>query len=433
MRVSDRNELVFNEPEGLEPAEGPGDAALPESRKQRFMSPPIMEVKPVPVETFRQIAADYKTRHGIDIRFNGGEDNPLIEQEQKDWIADRRRLLSGDWAYVDVAKKFFQRLAPEDRAAYLAEMGECLYQNPPGLVRYPKWKEFVAKVKASAHWKSSFDPFIADSIAKLPAKACKVGLGLQAAARSIISLMPEASPSPIGFLRPSEGNRNHGITQGYGHTASYIITGHCVIATAENENDPTTDELMDASVKCAKPQFSLMLQDPNVEVSAQADFTSCGSMAVSQQKELLKNNAQQLHNDCLIISKIPGLPKIRDPRPDFFLPSAQSLRYSQSTLFIKVARAFVAGDGPTAEVDHKGQTYRLRTLMGLQQEGANLTMVDGRQADLTDFRRRWLENMDQVATPKRDAMQSGPEEQDRNLYLAYVVFRHSRRIPAVPN
>lgn len=433
MRVSDRNELVFDEPEGIEPAEVPGDASLPEGRKQLFMSRPIVDARQLPVETFQRIAADYKTRHGIDIRFNGGEDNLLIEQAQREWIAARREVLTGPRAYVEVAVKAFNRMNANECLAYQAEMGDCLFGIPAGVVQREKAEDFIARIKASARWKSIFNQVVSESLAALPAEARRIGLDISATARSIIALIPEASRSPIGFLRPYGQFVFDGINQGYGHIASYIINGHYVLAPAENEDDLIIGELMTASVKFAKPNFSDMLLNPQVEVCAQSDLTSCGSLAVSQQKELLKNNAQQLHNDCLIISNSERQPPLRYPRPDFFLPSAQSLRYSQSTLFIKVARAFVAGDGPTAEVDHKGQTYRLRTLVGLQQEGADLTMVDGRQADLADFRRRWLDNMDQVATPKRDAMQSGPEEQDRNQYLAYVVYRHSRRIPAVPN
>lgn len=72
--------------EGLEEHAGSGGGgggaehrrATPSNRKQSFMDRPIEGAPQLPVETYRQIASDYQSKHGIDIRFNGGDGNPVL-------------------------------------------------------------------------------------------------------------------------------------------------------------------------------------------------------------------------------------------------------------------------------------------------------------------------------------------------------------------
>lgn len=318
------------------------------------------------VEVYRQIAKEYKIQHGIDIRINGGDDNPILQQAQREWLQEESKDLQGD------------------------------------------------------------ETEISNALRQLTIKSQTVGLALGQAAQTIIDLMPQAV-TPIAFLRPSLEKRVIGVTTGPSHMAGFIITQQLVIGIARDEPEIYVAAAICPSLRYAETNLSSFILEPKKEVAAQTDSSSCGSLAISLLKELLKKNAHQLLHDCLIISKAEHKDPSQDPIVDQFLPSPQSLRYSQSTLFIKVARAIVAGMEPEVDVHHRGQTYRVRTLTGLQALGSPMTMVDGRQADVSDFRARWLQQFDEVAMPARRAMQSGPEDGGRNLYLNHVVHRHARR------
>ena len=319
-------------------------------------------------------------------------------------------------------------MSMEEKNAYLSELKSFVYASPAGAVQQAKKTGFLTAIKSSARWNELFEREISASIANAPTEAQRIGLSSEGAAQSILDLMPQAARAPIAFLRPSVHYGMNGIAAGRGHTSSFILTGNYVIGTVENDEGDIVDELTARSVKYADPQLSHLILGGKKTVAAQADHVSCGSLAVSQQKELLKDNANQLYNDCLIISNAATSSNSNDPSRDIFLLSPESLRYSQSDLFVKIARAVVAGNDQVAEVVHKGQTYRVKTLVGLQQEGAKISSVDGRDVNLEEFRKRWLAKLDHVAIPKREAMQTGQEEDTKNLYLAHVVDRHARRV-----
>lgn len=402
--------------------------ALLSPRKLAFMAQPLpRRTIALPVEVYRQIAKDYKTQHGIDIRLNGGDDNPILQQAQRKWLQDRAKGLTGDLAHVSVAKAVYDKLSPEDLLAYLEDVEAFLYPHEKGEVFEADSEAFTAKIKTSPRWKGIFEQEIAHGLRHLAADAQTLGLTLEQAAQTIIDLMPQAAAAPIAFLRPSVNDRLIGVGTGPSHMASFILTQRLVIGITGDR-----PEMYVAAVKCpplryAETNLSRFMLGTHKKVAAQSDICSCGSLAVSLLKELLKKDAHQLLNDCLIISNAARKPPSADLTIDQFLPSPQSLRYSQSTLFIKVARGVVAGMEPEVDLHHRGQTYRVRTLMGLQLLGAQLTMVDGRKADLDEFRARWLQQLDALAMPARRVMQSGPEGGGRNLYLNYVVHRHARR------
>lgn len=432
MRVSATSHPVFQDPDNPEKPEKPdpgGQASrfTRSSSKQAFMLQAPRPSPQLPVEVVREIARQYKTKHGIDIRFNGGEHNPVLDQERRDWLEARKALLSGPGGYVHLASAVFFSMGSEDRAAYLQEMSGLLLTVPFGEVLPEEEDEFNARIQASVHWKRIFDGAVEQAISELPEQAQQLGLSRQGTVRTLLHLMPQASRSPIGCLRTSRDQGVNGILEGHGHTSSYIVTHRCVICTQEEPMDAIFLGLAARSVKTALPQFSRLLLGPPTPVAAQADSASCGSLALSQQKELLKNDADQLRNDCLIISESDASPNAVPRPPDIFLPSPESMRYSQSGLYLKVARAVVAGSKTLNEVGHKGWTYQVKTLVGLLRDGAVLEKVDGRPVDLDDFRAHWLDKMDQIALPKRDAMQPGPEGNNRNQYLAHVVHRHARR------
>jgi hypothetical protein len=157
----------------------------------------------------------------------------------------------------------------------------------------------------------------------------------------------------------------------------------------------------------------------------QADVYTCASLSLVYLKQLLQNDAKQLKE--LTIS-IPCFSRLSDSKPTyFFVPSPQSLRYSQSTEYNQCLKAMVLEDKPSGFV-HKEKTtsfttlkYQLeRTLFRAKklklahiEEEARLLLEQ-----LPAFRQRWKEAFDQMEL-KRNLM----KRQDRNFGLAYTSKR----------
>lgn len=212
------------------------------------------------VEVYRQIARDYKIQHGIDIRINGGDDNPVLQQEQRMWLQEKTQGLEGDRAAVSVAKTIYRKLSPEDRKAYLADVGAFLH-FPDGEVVEADAKVFSATINHSPRWKGIFDAKISSALGKLAAKAQTVGLALGQSAQTIIDLIPQAA-TPIAFLRPSLDNRLTGVTTGPSHMAGFIITQRLVIGIAGDEPEIYVAAAICPSLRYAETNLSSFILEP---------------------------------------------------------------------------------------------------------------------------------------------------------------------------
>jgi len=86
--------------------------------------------------------------------------------------------------------------------------------------------------------------------------------------------------------------------------------------------------------------------------------------------------------DYTLLVDIPGQGK------GFFLPPPVCLRYSDSDLYFKIATAMMRLK-PTAIVEHKGQEYRVTTILGLMSlEIPVRTASDGRRITMGDL--EWM-------------------------------------------
>ena len=160
----------------------------------------------------------------------------------------------------------------------------------------------------------------------------------------------------------------------------------------------------------------------------QAERLECGTLGMMYLKELLKDDAKQLHEFTLQIRFSSA-----EQQYFFFLPSPQVLRYSQSTRFNKVIAAMLE-DEVSVEVTHgaeRYEVYTVRTLLEVSLRDAQVKNVpdqvrhlEGVLTDLPRFRDKWLAAYYEMGT-KRAMM----TKEEKNHYLCYT----TKRMEAIKN
>jgi len=272
----------------------------------------------------------------------------------------------------------------------------------------------------------------------------------QEAATALAGLSAEAGRKgqPLAYLYASNrrGPVNAiGVDRGLGHVDTYIATPNGRVLNLVGYDSPSdmwvAHHLASSGTSLATLDLSQFMQQAGgaaapKRVNLQAGMTECGSLGLSVMKEYLKDGAHQLDAHCLVL-RTGGQ---SDRWSDLMIPSPQALRYSQSSLAIKVARAVVEGEEPTNTVEHGGKTFQVATLVGKVREGVRCEKaLDAPgagpgmdEAALVAFRQQWCRALDEVL-PQREAMTAMQDGQQRNLYLSQVVDRHHRKSPLPDN
>src|SRR3990167_2697699 len=156
---------------------------------------------------------------------------------------------------------------------------------------------------------------------------------------------------------------------------------------------------------------------------AQAGTQECGTLSILYLKELLKNQAQQLHQYCLSFNCSATYGST------FFFPSPQVLRYSQSGLYNKCIIAMLDDQSEQSEpvvVKHKGKSVRVTTLKTILTDSLKLHPENQELLDnLSSFKKQWLKC---INTTKRNDFQ-GPTTNEylkaRSIKMANTVEKHN--------
>lgn len=351
----------------------------------------------ISVDTLGKVGDGKTAKHGIEIQVNG--DGTALKQAQSAWrLGNNANPASADDIYnaVDEAHGMLEPIFQEqlnDR------------------------EKFADTINSNAALRSVFEEEMARTIGLSPGEA----------AHDMTAVLARAQQEKraIGYIyttrNPMEAK---GVAQGFGHSDSYIMAPNGrvlnIVPYPTAACDEVRQRLTDAQIPFALADFSNIIP-PRRPVNMQADASACGSLAVTQLKEYLRNDAHQLKEHSLVIS---GLQEMGEGG-DFLLPSPQALRFSQSTLPLTIADAMVRESGDRAEFTHDGRTYSVPTLSGMVRGGARCETAFGTSVeDLDAFRRRWCAAMDQ-AEDKRDALNLEIASGVQNGSLAQVSQRHA--------
>ncbi|GAB4224034.1 MAG: lpg2538 family Dot/Icm T4SS effector [Gammaproteobacteria bacterium] len=150
----------------------------------------------------------------------------------------------------------------------------------------------------------------------------------------------------------------------------------------------------------------------------QASETECGTLSMLYLKELLKNNAEQLNEFTMIV---PYNDKYSSTH-EFFFPSPQVLRYSQSNTYNAVIAAMLEDTLAPVTVITNEKIFTVKTLKAILTENqatnkSSLKQESGKLLEqLPTFREKWLASYQEVQQ-QRDSMKSS--NQQRNRYLNY--------------
>lgn len=151
----------------------------------------------------------------------------------------------------------------------------------------------------------------------------------------------------------------------------------------------------------------MYLSDPGVflrrrKFNPQAGHLECASLGLSYFNAYLKNGRHGIERQTLLIA---GRYDGRDFK--FHLPSPQVLRYSQSSVYLKLIRAMVQGRGELESVRHRGAEYRVPTVMALKRSGAEVKRACGdeelSEAEIAAFAADWVASAE-IEFKKRNDM-----------------------------
>ena len=368
-------------------------------RKQAFLADGHPKTSQrISVETLGKVADGKNGKHQIEIQING--DGTALRQSQANW-----RVRNG----VTPA-------SPDDIYQAVKEISGNL--EPIFQEHLTDQHKFTDALNANPALRGVFEEEMAQT----------VGLSSSEAVHDMTAVLVKAQQEKraVGYvyttLNPMEAK---GVGKGFGHSDSYIMVSNGrvlnLVPYPTAACDEVRQQLIDKKIPFASADFSSLIT-PGRPVNMQADAAACGSLAVSQMKEYLKNHAQQLKEHSLVICGLKDM----GVGVDFLLPSPEALRYSQAALPLKIANAMVRESGDRAQIEHDGQRYSVATLSGMMRIGTHFeTAFGGKLEDLDAFRQRWCAAMDK-AEDKRDALNFGAASGVQNGTLAQVSQRHAK-------
>ncbi|MGI4848793.1 MAG: hypothetical protein ACRYGK_11735 [Janthinobacterium lividum] len=305
--------------------------------------------------------------------------------------------------------------------------------------------QFDAFIAQHAVLRPLFERYFVEETASLTTMAANVGLSrqghVQAIKRAREDCRRNAITSAYFHAYDDTKPRSNAIADGRAHVDAYLLTPRKMLCLIPFGMDPAIDQgdfpdlyssSVDAFVSvCGHAQASASGAGGTGEeqrYSPQASHFQCASLALAYVKEYLQYDAMQLRRFTLTAaSQDAAGPAVGVPTAGagagagagaasavagsraarFFLPSPHVLRYSQSSLYIALLRAMVAGRTATQTVQHHGTSHEVTTLAGMAMAGSVIEAVDGTRltaSALEDFRLQWLKVLDDYVLPKRQAM-----------------------------
>jgi len=178
-------------------------------------------------------------------------------------------------------------------------------------------------------------------------------------------------------------------------------------------------------------EFLRKEKNPTGAIVPQLGSDECGALCFAYLNDLLKDNAYQLKHYTLAFTYYTPNPQDENKpnKVNFFFPSPQVLRYSQSTLYNLAFFKMLESNEDWVEATHNKQTVRTKSLrkvlfdsMQLAQKNNDpITMQQNKNIldCLPSFSEKWLAAY-QVSSAKRDTMN---DKSGKNLYLPYTSTR----------
>lgn len=285
-----------------------------------------------------------------------------------------------------------------------------------------KEKEFLAFAENNPVFKHHFQLYFDGKIKALEQASIDVGLKPE----QHIELIDAArkhnreTGATSAYFHPYEAERpgGNGVAVDGAHADAYIITPEKLLALVPFGFDTALAFNDYVDVHTANIEDFVTADSGNRKksdaaeqkrFSPQASRDQCGTMVLAYVKELLKDDAKQLKDYTLTATRSGDLDQdgYEEGATRFFLPSPHVLRYSQSGLYIDILRAMVESKRPAVTVRHGTDSYEVKTLQSLADDGMSLESGEGKPMsadDLNQFRQRWINVLDTCTAPKRDMM-----------------------------
>ena len=384
-------------------------------RKQAYLKCGSTGSRRITIETLGKVAAAKSSKNDIEIQVNG--DGAAVRRVQAGW-RDRHSIEDASPDEVlNAAKRLDGTLEPIFQEQ-LDSVARDVAPERHGVrdLRPLDSEDF----KAAATGNRALRSVLMDEVTQA------VGLSPDEAVDDIAAASARAvqDARAIGYIYTTRHPMDAtGVVKGDGHSDAYILAPNGralnLVPYPTVACEKVRDGLLEKGIPLASADLSRMIE-PHRPVNLQADATSCNSLALSQMNQYQKDSAQQLKTFSLVIS---GLKE--DGVGDFLLPSPQALFFSQATLPLKIADAMVREGGATAQIEHDGRYYTVRTLNGMMREGAKCEAAFGGPVhDLQAFRLRWCAELDKIQD-KRDLLNYSRGAYVENGALAQATHRHA--------
>lgn len=424
-------------------ASGQGRLAALSQHKKNFLelahahgdTPPIARLT---VEQLKRIVSYYEVakplgRSGVKMEFNNDE---LKLEARSQWIPARLEALKGPGVIGDFVNTMWQIApSPDDRRRLMDLCAPLCSGGPsPFVVKKGSEADLHDKIRADPVFRCRLSSYLKNSREMVRAHSLAVGATDAVVAGYMARRLTAHAArrgQPIGYLRATADDKP--VVHGEAHLDTFIAMPNGQILSAlpytwRQSYVGLVDTLRnDHSIEVVDSDLSkLGLCTADKAISPQATSTGCGSLGVAYLKELLKNDAQQLRNSCLVVSGLrPASASAATGGSSFLLPSPQVLRYSQRSLFNRLASAMVDANPASVVVQHQGASYVVPTLGKQLADGAAIARPGGgplSASDLPKFCEDW-QSAYQQAMGKREAMNVTAPSWQVNGYLSYVSQR----------
>ena len=384
-----------------------------------------------------KLAKAYSQKIGSPIHVSGNV-IPITAEHRKAWLTEQERILDAVTSPQDRFFRMLHRYFPDFRnhQALREAFPDFGYMGQehfhPENIK-PESKIKLEKIiNANTHG-------IRDSLLQcawkerneLPAMCKQLGYGIQTGAEELAAIVKAVANNARGaaegyiFFSSNSPNSSLGLSPlpTWGHVESYVVssTGAVINVVPFGETYRHKRPNLDGQYHSDVMPFL-----PNVghDVFPQGGMAECGTMGLSYLKQYLKDDARQLNENTLLLETT-----VRGRLVRFHLPSPQVLKYSQSNLYAKVVRAFVAGEQDYATADHYGQEVEVMTLQACLKAGATVSRPDGKEipGGIEGFRKTWLELCDASDTKRLQMRMDG-----QNRYATYASQRLQRKANKLP-
>lgn len=222
------------------------------------------------------------------------------------------------------------------------------------------------------------------------------------------------------------------------HYDVFVISSEQIIIPIQYYNEASLDLCNLLESKFPQTSYTeINLLDENnetleIDIHPQADSISCGTLGLCYLKTLLKNNSNELENNCLTFPHVTKNENTGEKQLSYnFFPPPKVLQYSQSSRYNKALLAML-NDKDQAKFEHNGKTHKVETIKGMLasairycQQNSNAQGLESCKKTLNkfnEFRTLWLKCFKESENKRAKMDVSG-----KNIFLAYKAHRFFNR------